>query len=59
MNDPWTWTTMWGPTVGVKVGWTEEGKGGKIRTTITEKTRTKILFKRESRNHSEISLPYS
>ena len=34
MNDPWTWKTGWGSTVGV--GWVEEGKGGKIETTVTK-----------------------
>ena len=36
MNDPWTWTTGWGMTVGTGGGWGEEGKGGKIGTTVTE-----------------------
>ena len=36
MNDPWTWTTVWELTVGVGVGWAEEGKGGKIGTTVIE-----------------------
>ena len=35
MNDPRTWTTAWGLTVG-GVGWTEEGDGGKIGTTVIE-----------------------
>ena len=26
MNDPWTWTTVWGWTVGAGVDWAEEGK---------------------------------
>ena len=26
VNDPWTWTTMWGLTVERGVGWVEEGK---------------------------------
>ena len=26
MNDSQTWTTVWGWTVGVGVGWEEEGK---------------------------------
>ena len=32
------WTTVWELTVGVgvEVGWTEEGKGGKIETTLIE-----------------------
>ena len=30
MNDPQTWTTVWELTVGAGVGWTEEGKGGKL-----------------------------
>ena len=34
MNDLWTWTTVWGLTVEVGVGWAEEGKGGKIGTTV-------------------------
>ena len=36
MKDPWAWTTVWESTVGVGVGWAEEGKGGKIRATVTE-----------------------
>ena len=36
MNDPWTWTAEWGLTVGGGVGWAEEGKGGKIGTTVIE-----------------------
>ena len=36
MNDPQTWTTVWGLTEGAGVGWAEEGKGGKIWTTVTE-----------------------
>ena len=36
MNDPWTWTTVWKLTVGVGFGWVEEGKGGKIGTTLIE-----------------------
>ena len=34
MNDPWTWITVWGWTVGAGVGWAEEGKGGKIGETV-------------------------
>ena len=33
MNDPWTWTTVWGLTVGGQ-GWAEEGKGGKSGTLL-------------------------
>ena len=36
MNDPWTWTMGWGWTVGTVAGWVEEGKGGKIGTTVME-----------------------
>ena len=36
MNDPWTWTTVWGLTVGLGVGLVEEAKGGKIETTAVE-----------------------
>ena len=36
MNDPWTWTIVWGLTVGAGVGWVEEGNGGKIGTTEIE-----------------------
>ena len=37
MNDPWTWTTAWGWTVGDGgVGWMEEDKGVKIGTTLIE-----------------------
>ena len=36
MNDPQTWTTEWELTVGVGVGWAEEGKGRKIGTTVIE-----------------------
>ena len=35
MNDPWTYAMVQGLTVGVGVGWAEEGKGGKIGT-LTE-----------------------
>ena len=37
MNDPQTWTTVWGWSVGVGVGWAEEGKGGKTGITEIEK----------------------
>ena len=33
MNDPWTWTRVWGWTMGVGVGWTGESQGGKTGTT--------------------------
>ena len=36
MNDPWTWTTGWGLTVGAGLGWVEECKRGKIGTTVIE-----------------------
>ena len=36
MNDPWTWTIVWGLTAGVGLGWAEEGKSGKIGTTVIE-----------------------
>ena len=36
MNDPRTWTTGWGLTVGAGVSWVEEGKGGKVGATVTE-----------------------
>ena len=36
MNDPWTWTIGWGWTMGLRVGWPEEGKGGEIGTTVIE-----------------------
>ena len=36
MNDPWTWTTVWGWTVGVGSSWMAEGKGGKLGTTVIE-----------------------
>ena len=29
MNDPWTWTTTWGWTVGAGVGWDGGGQRGK------------------------------
>ena len=35
MNDPRTWTAVWGLSVGVG-GWAEESKGGKIGTSIIE-----------------------
>ena len=37
MNDPWTWTTVWGWTVGVggRLGGTGQGE---IGTTVIEKT---------------------
>ena len=41
MNDPRTRTTGWGLTVGVGLGWAEEGKGGKIGTTEIESTKIK------------------
>lgn len=30
VNDPWAWTTVWGWTVGVGVGWMGKGKGEKL-----------------------------
>ena len=37
MNDPWTWTTLWGLTVWeLGVGLVEENKGVKIGTTVIE-----------------------
>ena len=33
MNESWTWTTVWGLTMGVggrEVGWAEEGKVGQL-----------------------------
>ena len=36
MNDPWTWTTGWGLTVGVGMGREEESKGGKNRDNVIE-----------------------
>ena len=30
MNDPRTWTIVWGWIVGVGVGWVEKGKGEKL-----------------------------
>ena len=36
MTDPWTWRTVWGLTVGAGDGVGEEGKRGKIGTTIIE-----------------------
>ena len=38
MSGPRTWAKVWGWTVGVGggVGPVEEGKGGKIRTTVIE-----------------------
>ena len=36
MNNPYTWTTVWGLTVGAGGGAMEEGKGRKIGTTVTE-----------------------
>ena len=36
MNDPWTWTTVWGLTVGAEVGLGGGGHRGKIGTTIIE-----------------------
>ena len=41
-NDPWTWTKVWGLTVGVGVGGMEEGKGGKIGTTVNRINKNKI-----------------
>ena len=36
VNDPWTWTMVWGLLWEQGMGWAEEGKGGKIGTTVTE-----------------------
>ena len=36
MNDPWTWAVVWGLTVGVGLGWVEEGKEGNTGTTVIE-----------------------
>ena len=36
MNDPWTWTTVWGLTVGAGGGLGRGGKGEKIGTTARE-----------------------
>ena len=36
MNAPWTLRTVWGLTVGVRVGGVEEGKGRKIWTNVIE-----------------------
>ena len=33
-NDSSSWTARWGMTLGVGVDWAEEGKGGKIGTTL-------------------------
>ena len=30
MNDPWTWTAVWGLTVGGGVGWAEGEKLGQL-----------------------------
>ena len=51
MHVPWTWTTMWGLTVGMGAGWVEGDKEGKISTTVmastikylTEKNKNKIV----------------
>ena len=56
MNDPWTWTTVWGLTEGVGVGWVEESKGGKSRITVKNFfliKRKKISF-RFRRKHFKI-----
>ena len=37
VNDPWTRTTVWQLTSGAEVGWAEEGKGGKVGTTVIAK----------------------
>ena len=36
MNDSWTWTTVWGLTVGVVGGRGRGGQRGKIGTTVIE-----------------------
>ena len=36
LNDPWTWATGWGMTVGVGRGLDGEGQRGKIRATVIE-----------------------
>ena len=30
LNDPWTWSTVCGLSVGVGAGWAEEDRGGKL-----------------------------
>ena len=37
MNDPWTWTRVWGWTVGARGGLSREGHRGEIGTTVIEK----------------------
>ena len=36
MNDPWTWTTGWGLTVGAGVGMGGGEQRGKMGTTVIE-----------------------
>ena len=36
MNDPWTWTTVWGLTVGVGGGMGRGEQRGKIETIVIE-----------------------
>ena len=36
VGDPWTWIAVWGLTGGLGVGSVEEGKGGKLGTTVIE-----------------------
>ena len=38
MNDPWTWTTVWGLTVGTGGRLGRRGQRGKIGATVIEKT---------------------
>ena len=35
-NGLWMWPTVWGLTMGAGGGMSEEGKGGKIETTVIE-----------------------
>ena len=43
MNDPWTWTVLWELTMGMWVGWAEEGKGGQRGKDWDSSNKTNIF----------------
>ena len=49
MNDPWAWASVWGLIAGVGMGLAEEGKEGKIRTTVRI-TVKKIVIQCDNKN---------
>ena len=48
MNDPWTWTTVWGLTVEVESGQGGRGKRGKNWDNYNTVT---IIFKKEEKGN--------